>query len=303
VQPAVRLSPEDVERLSTAAGRPVVDPARSLFGPSSVVWRVTRETVLLLGGGRALLLQVAHPLVAAGVAEHSDFRRRPLDRLWRTLDLMLTLVFADAGAALRAVQEIERVHARVRGVLDRDLGPFRRGTPYAASDPALLLWVYATLVDSALVVYQRFVGPLPDADPATYYEESKVAMRLFGIPAALIPPTLPAFAAYMDDMVGGDVLVVGPAGREIADSILRPPLVLPLRELVRAVHVVTVGLLPAGLRARYELPWGTVGEAVLGTLAGAVRAGLPLLPDLLRLMPHARAQGCAARSECANDAA
>ncbi len=290
------LSPADADRLRAACGRAVVDPGRSLFDPAGVVWRVSRETAILLGGGRALLLQVAHPLVAAGVAAHSDFRRRPLDRLWRTLDLMLTLVFSDAAAALRAVQEIERRHARVRGVLEADIGPFPRGTPYDANDPALLLWVYATLMDTALLVYERFVGPLAPAEKAAYYQESKVAMRLFRIPDALIPPTLEAFEEYMDAMVGG-VLAVGPAGREVADSILRPPLLPGLREAVRAVHVVTVGLLPPGLRARYDLSWGAVGDAVLGALAASTRAGLWLAPALVREMPHARAArragGCA----------
>ncbi len=154
------LSAGDLARLRAACGRETVDPARSLFGPESVTWRVNREAVLLLGGGRALLLQVAHPLVAAGVAAHSEFRAHPLRRLWRTLDLMLTLAFADGATALGAVRTIEGVHARVHGVLEAPSGPFPRGTHYDANDPALLLWVYATLVDTALVVYERFVEPL-----------------------------------------------------------------------------------------------------------------------------------------------
>lgn len=295
MQPAgAALAAADLERLRAACGRSVVDPARSLFGPASVVWRVTRETAILLGGGRALLLQVAHPLVAAGVAEHSDFRRRPLERLWRTLDLMLTLVFADAASAVRAVRAIERVHARVHGVLDADVGPFARGMPYDAGDPALLLWVYATLMDTALLVYQRFVGPLGVEERAAYYQDSKVGLRLFGIPEDRIPPTLAAFEAYVDDMLRGDVLAVGPASREIAAAILRPPLPPGVRELVRAAHLVTVGLLPPALRLRYGLGWGAVGERILGTLAAGTRAALPFLPGLVRVMPHARAAAPAA---------
>jgi uncharacterized protein (DUF2236 family) len=264
------------------------------------VWQVTRETALLLGGGRALLLQVAHPLVAAGVAAHSDFRRRPLDRLWRTLDLMLTLVFADAGAAVCAVRAIEDVHSRVRGALPSARGPFPRGTLYDASDPALLLWVYATLLDTALVVYQRFVGPLTREARSRYYEESKAALRLFGIPDATIPPTLVAFEAYVDEMVHGDVLAVGPESRAIADSILHPPLWPGLREVVRGLHLVTVGLLPPPLRQRYDLAWGAVGERVLEAFATVTRATLPIVPDLVRVMPHARRgnRSVATRSDC-----
>ena len=107
----------------------------------------------MLGGGRALLMQVAHPLIAAGVAAHSGFQQAPLTRLTRTLELMLTIVFADGRDALAAVRAIARVHRRVHGRLETAVGPFRRGTPYDAADPALLLWVHATLVDSALVAY------------------------------------------------------------------------------------------------------------------------------------------------------
>lgn len=98
------LTPDDLERLRAACGRQRIDPARSLYGPGSVTWHVNREAVLLLGGGRALLLQLAHPLVAAGVAAHSNFRSQPLQRLWRTLDLTLTITFADAADVVRAVR-------------------------------------------------------------------------------------------------------------------------------------------------------------------------------------------------------
>ena len=280
------LSPADLDRLRTA--RSAVDPAESLFGPASVTWRVNREAVILLGGGRALLLQVAHPLVAAGVAAHSRFRQRPLERLWRTLDLMLTLVFADAARAIGAVREIEHVHARVRGVLDAGVGPFARGTPYDASEPRLLFWVYATLVDTALVAYERFVGPLTAGERAAYYEESKMGARLFGIPEPLIPPTLVRFEEYMDGMIHGEVLAVGATARDIAASILRPPVPLALTPAFRAGGFFAVGLLPPALRERFGFAWSVGQERALRAIAAAARVGLPLLPGFARLMPHAR---------------
>jgi len=280
------LSPADLDRLRTA--RSAVGPAESLFGPASVTWRVNREAVILLGGGRALLLQVAHPLVAAGVAAHSRFRQRPLERLWRTLDLMLTLVFADAARAIGAVREIERVHARVRGALDAGVGPFARGTPYDASDPRLLFWVYATLVDTALVAYERFVGPLTAGERAAYYEESKMGARLFGIPEPLIPPTLVRFEEYMDGMIHGEVLAVGATARDIAASILRPPVPLALTPAFRSGGFFAVGLLPPALRERFGFAWSVGQERALRAIAAAARVGLPLLPGFARLMPHAR---------------
>jgi len=285
---AAELSLEDLDRLRAACRRTVIDPRRGLFGPESVVWRVNREAVALLGGGRALLLQIAHPLVAAAVAAHSRLRAEPLVRLRRTLELMLTIVFADAAHAMAAVHEIEGVHARVKGVLDADVGRWRRGMPYDANDPTLLLWVHATLVDSALLVYRRFVAPLSREDRATYYEESKVGARLLGIPDALIPPTPRAFEDYVEAMIRDDVLTVGETARDLAASILRPPLPLPLGEPFRVARFFTVGLLPPALRERYGLTWTARQERLLDALAACARRTLPFVPECLRLLPHAR---------------
>ncbi len=288
------LSSADTERLRYAAGA-AVDPAHSLLGSGSLTWRVNREAVLLLGGGRALLMQVAHPLVAAGVAAHSRFRDQPLQRLQRTLDLTLTITFGDARAALAAVRRIERVHAAVRGTLSAAVGPFRRGRRYAAGDPRLLFWVHATLVDSALRTYERFVQPLSPAARRRYYAESKIVARLFGVPERLIPPMWLAFERYMRDMLDGDVLAVGPAGRAIADSILDPPMPIGLRQVVSATGFFTAGLLPPALRTRYGLEWNAGREQVLAASAAAIRAALPLLPALLRYFPHARRSADGAR--------
>ena len=282
-----RLTDADLARLRTAAGRPL-DPTLSLYGPKSLSWRVHRETTLLLGGGRALLLQIAHPLVAAGVAAHSQFEREPLQRLWRTLDLTLTMVFSSAADALAAVRQIERVHANVHGVLADDVGPFRRGTPYDANDPALLLWVHATLVDSALHAYERFVAPLSAVDLDAFYAESTISARLFGIPTALIPATIREFRAYMRDMIAGPTLAVGPASRAIAAALLDPPLPFGLRQVAGSTRLFTVGLLPAVIRRRYGYTWTRTHERALRALTAAIRAGLPVLPRIVRDFPHAR---------------
>jgi uncharacterized protein (DUF2236 family) len=283
-----RLSPSDRERLQRARGGKPVAAGRSLFGPKSVTWQIDREAAVLLGGGRALLLQIAHPLVAAGVAEHSHFREDPLARLWRTLDLMLTLVFADAAAALKAVREIERVHTRVRGTLPEDVGPFARGTPYDASDPTLLYWVYATLVDSALLVYERFVAPLSPRQRDAYFEESKIGARLLGVPEPLIPATFPAFQDYVRTQIEGDVLSVGRAGREVAEAVLHPPVALPLSPAFCAVRFFAIGLLPPSLRERLGLGWGRHEELLLDAVAAGSRQVVPWLPGIVRFLPHAR---------------
>jgi uncharacterized protein (DUF2236 family) len=282
------LSREDLERLRYAAGSRDVDPERSLFGPESVTWKVNRETTLLLGGGRALLLQIAHPLVAAGVAEHSNYEKAPLERLWRTLDLTLTTVFGTAADAVRAVRAIERVHSRVHGTLDADVGPFPRGTPYDANEPELLLWVHATLVESALVAYERLVGDLTVAERARYYTESMINARLFGLASAAIPGTLPEFRRYMREMIRGPILAVGPASRAIAAALLSPPLPFGLRQLAGSTRLFTIGLLPPAVRRRYGYQWGIGRERALQALATALRIGVPVLPAIARVFPHAR---------------
>jgi uncharacterized protein (DUF2236 family) len=281
------IDPADLERLQVATGVTAVDPTRSLLGPGTVTWRVNREAVLLAGGGCALMLQVAHPLVAAGVARYSNFRRDPLQRLYRTLDLMLTITFSPAAEAIAAVREIERRHARVHGKLEAAVGSYAAGTSYDANDPDLLLWVHATLVDTSVRVYEMFVGTLSDADRKEYYEESKVVGRVLGIPDAVLPANLPAFQRYMQAMVGGDRLAVSPAGREIAASIQEPDRPFGLKYVMPPFNLLTTGLLPKAVRTHYGYEWSATRETLLRTLVTATQLVLPLLPDRLRFFPHA----------------
>src|SRR5436190_4864368 len=148
-----RGKPRSRQRRTIAAGM----SDTGLFGPDSVTWRVNREGALLLGGGRALLLQVAHPLVAAGVSQHSNYREDPFGRLYRTLDTVTAIVFGSTPTAKEAAARLHRVHTRVKG----EAGD---GTPYVATDPALIMWVHATLVDTSLLVYERYIGHLPDEE-------------------------------------------------------------------------------------------------------------------------------------------
>lgn len=283
------LSASDLQRLRLAFDSNDIDPHRNLYGRDSLTWQVNREAALLLGGGRALLLQLAHPLVAAGVAQHSHFRQDPLQRLWRTLELMLTITFSDAGDAIRAVRQIEKAHARVNGVLHADCGPFAKGTHYDANDPELLLWVHATLVDSALLVYERFVGRLTPRQRATYYDESKRGGRILGVLPSLLPETLADFEEYMFEMCRGDVLAVGPVGREVAEAVLWPASPAGLRYALIVPNFVTLDLLPPAIRARYAFPWGDGLSLAAQGLAWVSRTTVPWLPAILREMPTARA--------------
>jgi uncharacterized protein (DUF2236 family) len=244
----------------------------------------------MLGGGRALLLQVAHPLVAAGVAEHSGYREDPWKRLAGTMNAVWAVVFGTKAQADRAAARVRAMHGKVNGTLATRMGPFPAGTRYSAVDPELLLWVHATLVDSALLVYSQWVGRLRESDEADYYEDAKTLARLFGTPPEVIPPTLGDFRMYMDQMLAGDQLCVTDAARQIARTVLDPPLPRALRPAAGLVNLVTASLMPPRLRREYEIAWDPVRAAVLtGSREWVRRIAMPLLPGRLRRVPeHSR---------------
>jgi uncharacterized protein (DUF2236 family) len=242
-----------------------------LFAEDAVVRRVNAEPVLLLGGGRALLMQLAHPLVARGVAEHSDFRADPFDRLRRTLDAVSTIVFGPEAAARRTAEAVRAVHARVVG------------DGYQADDPDLLLWVHATLVDTALRVHARFIGPLRPHEAEAYYQESKLVADVLGLPTALQPPDLAAFRAYVRHMVG--TLQVSDEARRLARGILHPRVPWPAAPLAALGRELTVGLLPPPLRQGYGFTWDAPRKGALLLASQSTRQVLSRTPGRLRRRP------------------
>jgi uncharacterized protein (DUF2236 family) len=271
-----------------------VSADHGLFGPDSITWRINRENVLVLGGGRALVLQVAHPLVGAGVAQHSNFREDPWGRLFRTLDRTTSIVFGSREEAEAASQAVWNVHGRVKGTTDAAAGPFAEGTPYAARTPELLMWVHATLVDTSLLVYDRYVARLGRAEREAYYEEQKVLGEAFGVPLDHQPATLSDFEEYFREAVEHE-LAVTPVVRDVLDSIENPA--LPLGSLTRRlgwpllepVRMATAAMLPERLRRELGIEPGPLGDRMLGAHTLLLRAALPLLPGPLREFPRARA--------------
>jgi uncharacterized protein (DUF2236 family) len=259
-----------------------------LFGPGTVTWRVNREGVLLVGGGAALILQVAHPLVAAGVAEHSNYREDPWGRLYRTLDLTTKIVFGDTATAEEAAERIRSVHKRVKGRTTEDAGRYPAGTPYDANDPELLMWVHATLVHTALDVYQRYVGPLTIAEQRHYYEEQKTLAESVGVTRDAMPEDFAAFNEYFNGMIESNRIAVTAALRDVVDATLRPDLPFVARPLIEAVSVATVGLLPPRLRDELGMPWNPTRERLLEASRVALNRLIPVLPGLLREFPPAR---------------
>jgi uncharacterized protein (DUF2236 family) len=257
------------------------------FSPDSAIWRVDREMALLLGGGRALLMQLAHPKLAAGVADHSHFKENPLGRLYRTMDTMWSIVFDDEPKAQASVRRVNDIHARVHGII-KEGEPLPEGTAYSALDPELLLWVHATLVDSAILAYGLFVKPLNLTEKARYYGDTKKLASVFDISESDLPPSLESFNAYIEDMLNGNAIAVGSTARSLASEILYPrPWILKIPSPL--FLLVTVGLLPPTLRKAYGLEWNPNREKAFQFFAKSIRCLLPLVPSPLRIVPHARA--------------
>jgi uncharacterized protein (DUF2236 family) len=265
-----------------------VNASAGLFGPGTLTWRVNREGALLLGGGRALILQVAHPLVAAGVAEFSNYGEDPWGRLYRTLDLTTKIVFGDSEEAAEASDRLRSIHSRVRGVTREAGGRFPAGTPYEANDPELLMWVHATLVDTSLLVYDRYVAHLTIAERRRYYEEQKTLGEAFGVPRDRQPDTYADFNEYFQAMLESDALAVTEILRDVTAATLRPDLPFIARPLVEAGVLATAGLLPKRLRDELGLPWGRGRARIMAASNAVLRTAIPRLPGIVREFPPAR---------------
>jgi len=196
-------------------------PELGLFGPASTTWRIDREVAVLLGSAtRALMLQVAHPRVAAAVANHSRYRSDPLGRLRGTLDAIYGFTYSDMPGVERILGHIHHLHTRVHGRTPD-------GDPYSALDPHLLLWVYATLIDSSLLAYDTFVSPLSVSEREAYYAELRRAGPLWGIRASDFPDSLVDLRAWMAHLIASGEVRVSPQGRSVGHYILEPRLVGP----------------------------------------------------------------------------
>jgi uncharacterized protein (DUF2236 family) len=271
-----------------AAARRAAPVERSL---DSVAWKINSEIVLLLGWNPAILLQVAHPLVAAGVVEHSLFLTDPAGRarrLWRTLNVMFDLTFGTPTEVQRAADAINAVHDRVHGRLRRATGPFEAGRWYSAHDPELLRWVHCTMLEVFPRTYRLYVGRLTDAEWDRYCAEASRVEPLLGVPDGFLPDSLPALRAYLRAMLAGGQVAVGEESRLLAREILRPRLPLTLRPLLPFFQLPMVGLLPPSVRAAYGLAWDARHERLLRHSARLVRPLLASTPSLLRHWPAAR---------------
>lgn len=263
------------------------------FAADSMVRRLHRERLVLFSGVRALLMQACDPVAVVGFQRHSIIFSDPQTRLQRTDEWMSRIYFGTADEAEETGRIVRAMHRRVRGKTPARYGPVPKGTPYAASDPELGLWVLASLADSALVYYERIFGALAQPERERYWSEYRQVGELLGLPPDSMPDTCQGLRRYVDGRLGDGSLWISDERREQAvRMILEPPFsgwqraaVMPMTETLK---LVSTGLLPAEIRRLLGFSWDPAREALLRSTLLQLRVGTRFWPDSIRLHPAAR---------------
>ena len=287
LHPPMPITPFRLIRWFSGAALPDGIPIRDLeadpglMGPGSVTWRLHREQWLILGGARAFLLQAAHPIVAQGALDHSAYAEDPFGRVFRTVMAMSVFLTGTTSEADAMARHINQIHQRVHGTLAETVGRYRAGEPYSALETAPLLWVHIAFVDSMLVAYQQFVGPLSEAECERYWQEAGRYARRLGLTDAVLPPSYRAMQAYLRQAMTSGEVAVGAGGRTIARTILCPPLPWSRRWAWGVVRLITSGQLQAAIRAGYGLRWTWRHQLAYGSICRGCRILRWLFPRAL----------------------
>lgn len=249
----------------------------------SVSWKVNREMIVVAGWGRAILMQLAHPSVAAGVHAHSSFRGSlgsSVARLQSTVRAMLLLTFGETEQVIATAAGINTIHDRVRG-------PDGSGGTYSAHDPELLRWVHATLIESIPLTYDRLVEPLTVAEKDQYCAEAAIMEPLLGMPDGWLPRTAAQLDACMRETLAGGIVVTD-TSRALAHAVLYPPRWYAAWPAFRFVQLLTIGSLPPRIREAYGFQWKAGDARALERWTTVLRASRRLLPAMAREWPVAR---------------
>ena len=276
--PAAHVAQQDSEALLARVARLADGPETGIFGPASITWRINRESALFLGAGRAALLQLAHPWVAAALAEHSTVLHRPIARFHNTFRVVFTMVFGTLEQALAAARYLYALHTHITGHIPEDVAGYRRGSRYEANEVSALRWVFATLVESAVIAYEAVLPALGARERDQYYAEARTLAGLFGIPPEALPENWEAFASYNREMHASNALGVSQGAKTIGQDLLagagswiHPP---------PWYRALTAAWMPPRLREEFGLSFGARERR------SAERA-LRLLPHIYRMLPKA----------------
>ncbi|MGI8821795.1 MAG: oxygenase MpaB family protein [Acidimicrobiia bacterium] len=252
------------------------------FGPDSMMWRVNKEVTTLFGGARALLMQAAHPLVAAGARQTGAYRRHPWARLIRTATMQSQLTFGTRRSALEVADRINRLHAVIKGI-DPVTGEW-----YDALDYDQLLWVHAALEVSVLDFYRLTIGELTPDELERYHQENLTAAEMLLLPRWYVPGTYRSTRRYVEDVIGSGRLLRTDVADEVSNLIVSGAVPTRIKPLWAFVSLAAIGTLDPRLRHLYGLSWSPVKATALDWNLAAMRRGLPLAPRRLRTISPAR---------------
>jgi uncharacterized protein (DUF2236 family) len=274
--PVVRR--ENLESLLASVEINVALPLAGIFGADSISWKINRESALFLGAGRAALLQLAHPWVALALTQHSSLLNNPIARFHNTFRVVFTMIFGSSHQAFAAARSLYQLHTRIRGELPFSVAGYAQGSRYEANQIPALRWVYATLVESAVLAYESVLPPLTATEREAYYLESKTLAALFGLPATALPADWKAFTAFIAAMCASDALGVDAHSRFMAQTLLKgagswihPP---------RWYRAMTTAWLPQRFQQEFALPFGPAEQQ-------ALESARHWLPRVYRRLPAA----------------
>lgn len=279
--PARPVSADDLERSLADLKASIPDPEQGIFGPDSATWKINRESALFLAAGRAALLQLAHPWVAAAIAQHSRTLNDPVGRFHGTFRVMFAMSYGSVDQAFAAARRLHRMHQAIRGAMPEPVGKFPAMSPYQANQAEPLIWVYATLIDSSLRTYELAMPPLTQTEKELYYAENRRAAALFGISPTELPPTFAGFNNYVHAALESDMLGVSESTRQLAHRLQQGAGRLRTPFWFRSL---TTQLLPPRFREEFGFPYGEREQRAAERALRWIRRSYPHLPGVLRFV-------------------
>ena len=291
------VSQENIEGLLHDTRDATSDPSAGIFGPQSITWKINRESALFLGAGRAAILQLAHPWVATALAQHSTTLSDPIGRFHQTFRVIYTMIFGTRAQALAASRHLYARHVGIQGQMPENVAAYRAGSRYEANEIHALRWVYATLVESAMLAYDFALPPLTSEERETYYVESRQMAALFGIPQSALPRDWNAFTDYNRQMWDSNTLGVNEISRSMAHRLLQGA-----GSWIKPPHwyrALTASWMPDRFRSEFALDFGPEEERAVARHGTGFRASIQRCPKrdvgLGRSTKHAQDSACSER--------
>lgn len=254
------------------------DLSKGYFGPESMTWLIYREPTIILGSMRALLLQIAHPYIAKGVAMYSNFEKDTIGRAHRTFLSMVRIWFGDISTANNSARRLHNIHSMIRGQMVWETEDETIVNPFCANDPDLLYWVLATLIDTSLVLFEKTVRKLTSKEREQFYEESKITAQLMGIPLSEYPENLYQFYIRYNKVLNDNTLQLLNEGTKIKTALFKTP--YPIR---RINEILAEGFFPEPVKKIFGFK---PGKTILNGIIFLAKITTRLMPNDLRFPPH-----------------